>query len=230
MSLKPVALILGSGPRVGAAVAKQFGSTGYSVAIASRKAAEGKTAEGYLSIKADFSDPSSVLTVFDTVKAEFQSSPTVVVYNAAALTPPNNDDLFSIPAKSLAADLNTNTISAYVAAQEAVKGWETLTQDARKLFIYTGNKANAEISPRLPTVTLGIGKSASSYLIGAADNRYSKDGYRFFYADERTAEGGIKGMELDGEAHAEFYAQLASGTAEVPWHATFVKGKGYVKF
>ena len=52
----------------------------------------------------------------------------------------------------------------------------------------------------------------------------------FFYADERNADGSIKGMQLDGDAHAEFYAQRASGEGEVPWHATFVKGQGYVRF
>ena len=53
---------------------------------------------------------------------------------------------------------------------------------------------------------------------------------RFFYADERTAEGSIKGMALDGPAHGEFYAQLANHEANVPWQATFVKGKGFVQF
>lgn len=52
----------------------------------------------------------------------------------------------------------------------------------------------------------------------------------FFYADERFADGTQKGFKLDGDAHADFYAELASGETEVPWHATFVKGKGYVKF
>ena len=47
----------------------------------------------------------------------------------------------------------------------------------------------------------------------------------FFYAD-----GSQKGLQLDGDAHAEFFAQLVGGEGEVPWHATFVKGKGYVKF
>jgi NAD(P)-dependent dehydrogenase (short-subunit alcohol dehydrogenase family) len=178
MSSKPVALILGSGPRVGAAVAKILANTGYSVAVASRKATEGKSAEGYLSIKADLSNPSSVPAVFDAVKTEFQSSPSIVVYNAAALTPPAGDDLFSIPAASLATDLNTNTVSVYAAAQEAVKGWETLAKDTKKVFIYTGNKQNIEIGPWLLTATLGIGKSASAYLIGTADTRYSKHGYR----------------------------------------------------
>ncbi len=52
----------------------------------------------------------------------------------------------------------------------------------------------------------------------------------FFYADERNADGSQKGMQIDGDAHADFFAQLASGEKEVPWHATFVKGQGYVKF
>ncbi len=55
--------------------------------------------------------------------------------------------------------------------------------------------------------------------------------HSFFYADERNADGSQKGMQLDGEAHAEFFAQLAAGEGvDVPWHATFVKGRGYVKF
>lgn len=178
MSSKPVALILGSGPRVGAAVAKKFANAGYFVAIASRKATGAQTAEGYLSVKADMSNPSSIPAVFDLVKAEFQSAPSVVVYNAAAFTPPASDDLFSIPMDSLAANLNTNTISVYAAAQEAVRGWETLPKSSKKVFIYTGNKQNTGVGPLLLTVTLGIGKSASSYLIGAADTQYSKHGYR----------------------------------------------------
>lgn len=52
----------------------------------------------------------------------------------------------------------------------------------------------------------------------------------FIYADERNADGSMKGMSLDGEAHAQFFADIASGKEEVPWHATFVKGKGYVTF
>jgi NAD(P)-dependent dehydrogenase (short-subunit alcohol dehydrogenase family) len=143
------------------------------VAIASRKATEGKIAEGYLSVKVDLSNPLSIPAVFDVVKAEFQSAPSVVVYNAAAFTPPAGDDLFSIPAESLAANLNTNTVSVYAAAQEAVKDWETLAKDAKQVFIYTGNKQNTGIDI---TVTLGIGKSASAYLIGAIDTRYSKLG------------------------------------------------------
>ena len=40
----------------------------------------------------------------------------------------------------------------------------------------------------------------------------------------------MKGFELDGDAHGEFYAELAAHASDIPWHATFVKGKGYTKF
>jgi hypothetical protein len=53
---------------------------------------------------------------------------------------------------------------------------------------------------------------------------------RFFYADERLEDGKSKGKEVDGPAHGEFFAQLANHEGNVPWHATFVKGKGYVSF
>jgi hypothetical protein len=36
---------------------------------------------------------------------------------------------------------------------------------------------------------------------------------------------------VDGKAHAEFFKQLADRQdPSVPWLATFVKGKGYIKF
>ena len=53
---------------------------------------------------------------------------------------------------------------------------------------------------------------------------------RFFYADERLGDGKMKGMALDGDAHGNFYAQLANHPDGVPWDATFVKDKSYVQF
>ena len=40
----------------------------------------------------------------------------------------------------------------------------------------------------------------------------------------------MKGIAPDGPAHGDFYAQLAKSTADIPWHATFVKDKGYISF
>jgi NAD(P)-dependent dehydrogenase (short-subunit alcohol dehydrogenase family) len=179
MSATPILLILGSGPRIGAAVAQHFASNGYLVAIASRKGSNGKSPEGYLSIQADLSDPSCLPKVFAAVKTEYKSLPNIVVYNAAALTAPTSNNLFSIPVESLAENMNANSVSVYAAAKEAVEEWKTLSGQGKKVFIYTGNKQNMGPGPLLLTVTLGMGKSATSYLMGAADGRYKEDGYRY---------------------------------------------------
>src|SRR5438034_361023 len=140
MAAQPVILILGAGPRVGNAVAKKFAEAGYAIAIVSRGAVSGKTPEGYHAIKADLSDHASVPSIFQNVKSEFGVAPSVVVYNAYAMTPlPEPDSPLSAPVAGLLSDLNVNTISAYVAAQEALKGFEELPNEARKAFIYTGN-------------------------------------------------------------------------------------------
>ncbi|KAI1121778.1 hypothetical protein F5Y10DRAFT_93303 [Nemania abortiva] len=231
MAASPVALILGSGPRVGASVAQKFASTGYKVAVASRQGTGSKTPEGYLSLKADFSKPDSIPALFDAVKAEFNSAPSVIVYNAATLTPPPvKDSIFSIPVESVTSDLNVNTVSPYVAAQQAMAGWETLPASTKKSFIFTGNILNLSILPVPMYTNLGMGKSATAFWLGVADSTYAAKGYRFFYADERKEDGASKGSAIDGPAHADFFAQLASHEGNVPWLATFVKDKGYVKF
>lgn len=43
-------------------------------------------------------------------------------------------------------------------------------------------------------------------------------------------DGKSAGQAIDGPAHGEFFAQLADHKENMPWHATFVKGKGYVQF
>ncbi|ORY13941.1 hypothetical protein BCR34DRAFT_586161 [Clohesyomyces aquaticus] len=227
----PVAFILGAGPRVGAAVAQKFLNNGYKVAIASRSGKISESVTGVFSVKADLTKPETVPGLFDAVKAEFKEAPSVVIYNAAALAmPPVAGELFSISGDTFASDLNINTVSAYVAAQQAVVGWETLSANTKKSFIYTGNILNVKMIPIPMMLTLGVGKSASAFWIELADTLYSTKGSRFYYADERFADGRSMGQELSGPAHADFFAQLANHEGNVPWHATFVKDKGYVQF
>lgn len=175
----PVILILGVGPRIGSSVAENFASQGYKVAVASRKG-EGKINEkGYLSIKADFTDPQSIAPAFDAVKAEFGTAPSVVIYNAATLTPPPiQDSALSIPSERVASDLIVNTVSPYVAAQQALSAWDTLPKETKKTFIYTGNAMGTNIIPVPLMLNLGIGKSASSFWVGVADITYAARGIR----------------------------------------------------
>ncbi|KAI1331903.1 hypothetical protein F5Y16DRAFT_359533 [Xylariaceae sp. FL0255] len=174
----PIVLILGAGARVGASVAAKFASKNYKVAVAARKGTDSQTLEGYLSLKADFTEPSTIPALFEKVKSEL-GVPNVVVYNAAALTqPPDESSVLSIPSESVLADFNVNTLSAYVAAQEAVKGWSTLTENSKTLFIYTGNGLNTIVAPVPVFMNLGMGKSASAHFIGLADLTCKTKGYR----------------------------------------------------
>jgi NAD(P)-dependent dehydrogenase (short-subunit alcohol dehydrogenase family) len=177
MASNSVVIILGAGPRIGQSLAEKFASDGYKIVVASRTGTNTTNDKGFLSLKADFSKPESIPTLFDAVKVEFNTAPSVVVYNAAALTAPK-DSIFSISAESVTSDLNVNTISPYVAAQQAIISWETLPKETKKTFIYTGNILNVSVIPVPMLLNLGMGKSASAFWIGVADATYSAQGIR----------------------------------------------------
>lgn len=75
-------------------------------------------------------------------------------------------------------DLNVNVVSPYIAAQEAIKNWETLPAEGKKLFIYTGNICNVLVLPVPMLLNGGMGKAATAYWLGVADSSYTAKGYR----------------------------------------------------
>ena len=79
-STSPVALILGAGANVGQNVARAFAAKGYKIALAARSLEEEDSTADQLHIRADFSDPASVVDIFAKVKAQL-GSPYVVVYD-----------------------------------------------------------------------------------------------------------------------------------------------------
>lgn len=178
-STNAIVLILGAGPRVGTALAERFLSNGSKVAVASRSGEGIKGVKGPLGLKADFADPTSIPPLFDTIKSEFGSAPNVIIYNAGAMSPPpDKDAALSIPVENVVKDLNINTVSPYVAAQQAVQGWATLPEGISKVFIYTGNILNVSLLPMPAMLNLGMGKSASSSWLSLVDTTYSAKGYR----------------------------------------------------
>ena len=211
MAATSTVLILGSGPRIGAAISETFAANGYKVAVAARKGTDSKTDKGFLSIKADFTQPESVAAVFDAVKAEFGAAPDIVIYNAAALTPPSNkESAFSITTAKVTSDLNVNVVSPYVAAQEAIKGWATLPAQAKKTLIYTGNIQNEAVLPVPMTLNLGVGKAASAYWVGFADSAYSAQGYRSVGFDPLCEETSTDILGLLGSFTPMSATQMAS--------------------
>ncbi|KAJ5587255.1 uncharacterized protein N7459_003020 [Penicillium hispanicum] len=241
-STSPVILILGSGPNIGQHVARTFAAKGYKVALISRRPDESKSTE-QVHIQSDLSDPDSVIGVFSKVR-ESLGIPSVVVYNgknppntetsptdpprAAAATLNDTKNPFSLTQADFIRDLKINTTSAFVAAQQAALGFEKLPDSAPKTFIYTGNILNTMTIP--PLLSLGAGKSATAHIIQSAAAAYYDRGFKFYYADERNADGTPAYASIDGEAHGEFYLQLADHKSQGPWQQTFVKAIGYKSF
>ena len=79
-STPPVVLILGAGSNIGQHVARAFASKGYKVALAARRLKEADSTADQINISSDLSDPNSVVSVFEKVKASF-GAPSVVIYN-----------------------------------------------------------------------------------------------------------------------------------------------------
>lgn len=223
----PVILILGSGPNVGQHVARAFAAKGYKVALASRTLKEEDSTADQVNVSCDLSDPDSVIRVFSKVKA-LLGTPSVVVYNAGAATPNDAKNPLSLPLTDFTRDLNINTTSAFVAAQQAVVGFEQLPDSASKTFIYTGNKLNT--TTLAPLMDLGVGKSATSHIVQSAAAAYTDQRFKFYYGDERKADGSPAYFDIDGEAHGKLYVQLAEGESQGPWQQTFVKDVGYKDF
>lgn len=181
MPASKILLVLGSGHNIGRSLANEFKIKNYKVALVSRGATDGLISpEGFLNIQADLSQPSTIPSVFEAVRRQFGGPPNVVVYNAAALTVPTDpDNLFSVPLPKFEADLAVLNTTAYYAAQEAVAGFEEIGNSGPRAFIYTGNILAAVTTSIPRTLTLGTGKSAASYWIGAASAFFKDKGHRF---------------------------------------------------
>ncbi|KAJ4147432.1 hypothetical protein LMH87_001952 [Akanthomyces muscarius] len=227
---KPILLILGSGANIGQGVARAFSAKGYRVAATSRsEKPKQEQVPAYaidLHITSDLVDAGSILGVFEKVRQALGQAPSVVVYNAAALTFTPPDDPLALSVEDLNRDFQINTASVLEAAKQAVAGFSSLPSAAAKTFIYTGNRLTDGPLPGF--VDLGIGKSGSAHLIAAASEAYAPKGFRFYFADQRAADGGKP--NLDGAAHGEFYLELAEGKTNVPWLATFAASLGYRNF
>ncbi|KAJ4415450.1 hypothetical protein N0V82_007321 [Gnomoniopsis sp. IMI 355080] len=241
-----VVLIFGAGANVGASLVKGFLGAGYRVATVSRSnkpsspssssSAPSSDSTPLLRIQADLSDTSAVLSVFTQLSAADWPVPSVVIWNAANVTQPAASDPgnpLEVPLEEFDRDLGLMVRSPYIAAREAVRMWKKKMEAEREreagigrngTFILTGNLLPRKILPVPSLVDLGVGKSAANYWVGLSDATFRKDGIRFFFADERAADGSAVGSKIDGAGHSEMYLRLTEDD-EVPYYVTFVDGK-----
>ncbi|KAH8163710.1 hypothetical protein CIB48_g4548 [Xylaria polymorpha] len=218
MSSEKIILIVGAGPRVGRGIASRFRAGGYKVALAARSLTTGLSAEGTLEIKIDLADPTSVPQIFETVK-QFWGFPSVVVYN---------DDPFSASLETINASRTVGFDSAYITAQQALRGFKQLPSSMSKAFIYTGNTLNQIAIPAV--MPFALGKVSAAMMIEYAANAYGRTGFKFYYADERLEDGRPAGAGLGAESHGNMYWELAHEMEQSKWLVTFTKEGGRREF
>ncbi|KDQ52430.1 hypothetical protein JAAARDRAFT_198347 [Jaapia argillacea MUCL 33604] len=200
----PVALILGAGSGIGQSVAKTLKGKGYKVALASRTPS---TDDEFFHLTVDLTHLESIDAVFKSVEKELGAPPNVVVYNAALFKPlPVPNDPLSLPLSEFEDNLKLGA-GVFPAAQSALSGFRRLPGDLPKVFINTGN-----ILPFIPAVPsyfgLGIQKKLESHLVELFDAAYRKDGFRFYFASQVNAEGGIPGPEFNPAIHGHVYWEV----------------------
>ncbi|KAH8813501.1 putative short chain type dehydrogenase [Flagelloscypha sp. PMI_526] len=218
-------LIIGAGVNIGLPVAKRFASAGYKVAIASRTAPENSEHRHFVF---DAANAATVPKLFSDVTAAI-GAPKVVIYNAYAWKLADTEDPLTMSLNDFEYSISVNTISSFIAAQEAVKSWaQTGTKGT---FIFTGNILNVRCLPNVPgALVFAMGKSAAASLIQGASYGYKGKGYKFYYVDERKEDGDPAFEGRSGEAHAEHFIKLVDSLGQGPWMQTFVKDKGYKQF
>lgn len=74
-------------------------------------------------------------------------------------------------------DNNANIVSAYAAAQLAIKSFSVLPPTSSKTFIYTGNKLNLMVVR--PLLSQGVGKAGVAHLMHYLAEEHKDSGYRY---------------------------------------------------
>lgn len=102
-------------------------------------------------------------------------------WDLAAKVYPNDpkNPLTTLSLDDLTTSFNINTLSLFVAAQQAVLGFQEASSSsvASPTFIYTGNCTNTK--PIAYIYDLGITKSASAHVIRVAAESYQDRKYKY---------------------------------------------------
>ena len=155
---KPVAVITGVGPGLGAALAHRFAAS-YAVAILARKADYLKTLAGeirksgaaVLDLPCDVSDRAQITEAFRAIRKDL-GEPDLLLYNAGTGTFGN---ITEITPEQYEADWRVNALGAFVAAKEVAPA---MIARGRGAMLFTG--ATAGVKAGAKSVSFGPAKFA----------------------------------------------------------------------
>ncbi len=214
-----VAVVLGVGPGLGAAVARRFAGEGFAVAMmARREESLGEIRQGIegdggtaIPLSADATDSDSVAAAFERVRTEL-GNPEVLVYNAGAfemggvleVSPARFDECF-----------RANCAGAFYAAREALPA---MVDAGRGTILLTG--ASAALRGKARFSALAVGKFGLRALAQSMAREFGPQGIHVSHIiiDGQINTPRIQEMSPDREEHtllspdaiAETYWQLHS--------------------
>jgi NAD(P)-dependent dehydrogenase (short-subunit alcohol dehydrogenase family) len=141
---KPVCVVIGVGPKNGAAFARKFAAEGYAIALLSRStdlsstlAAEIGDAKAYA---CDVTDPDSIAAAFDALEADLGPADTVL-YNAGSGSWGNIEEL---SAEQFEGPWRVNALGLFLTAKRVVPG---MVERAKGSIVVTGATASLRGKP-----------------------------------------------------------------------------------
>ncbi len=141
---KPVCVVVGIGPKTGAALVRRFAAEGYAVALLSRRldyskqlAAEVESAKAYA---CDITDSAAVATVFSTVVEEM-GAVDILVYNAGSGVWGTVEE---ISAADFEQSWRVNALGAFLATQQVIPAMKQSNSGA---IIFIGATASLRGKP-----------------------------------------------------------------------------------
>ena len=157
-SNQPVAVVIGVGPGLGAALVRRFGAT-YAVAMLARKADYLKTlareirqnGATVLDLTCDVSDPAQIAEAFRAIRKEL-GEPEVLLYNAGTGT---FGSITEITPEQYEADWRVNALGAFVASKEVAPA---MIARGRGTMLFTGATAGTKAGAK--SVSFGPAKFA----------------------------------------------------------------------
>ena len=147
-----VALVVGAGPGLGAALARRFAAGGHKVAVARRKTDDITALAEEIGGKAyacDAADHGSVTALFDGIRADL-GTPTLVSYNAGAYSP---GSVLEITAEEFERCWRIGCLGGFNVGQAAARG---MVEAGGGTLLFTG--ATAALRGGKGFVNLAVGK------------------------------------------------------------------------
>lgn len=156
MDTKPVAVVVGVGPGLGAAVARRFAREGYAVGLLARSEASLRAVETEVQqlggtagvFPCNAADADSVKAAFARVRAEL-GAPEVLVYNAGTFRP---GSVLEVDPGVLEAEWRVMCLGALLCAQQVLPA---MVERGRGTVLLTGATASVRGGPRFTSLAVG---------------------------------------------------------------------------